>query len=142
MDFNLERFKKAQSYDYENALREIRSGRKRGHWMWYIFPQMRGLGHSSMADYYGISGTDEAKAYLADPALGPGLIEIGKALMALEVKDAAKIFGYPDVLKLQSCMTLFAAVSEEDSVFQQVLDAYFHGAKDERTLRMIGRTKR
>lgn len=142
MDFNLERFKKAQSYDYENALREIRSGRKRGHWMWYIFPQMRGLGHSSMADYYGISGTDEAKAYLADLALGPGLIEIGKALMALEVKDAAKIFGYPDVLKLQSCMTLFAAVSEEDSVFQQVLDAYFHGAKDERTLRMIGRTKR
>ena len=141
MDFNLERFKKAQSYDYDNALREIRSGRKRSHWMWYIFPQVRGLGHSSMADYYGISGTEEAKAYLADPILGSILFEISKSLMELDDKDAARIFGYPDVLKLRSCMTLFAAVSEEDSVFQQVLDAYYRGEKDGQTLRIIRRTE-
>ena len=98
MRYDLERFKKAQTQDYGNALREIRNGRKKSHWMWYVFPQVRGLGHSSMADYYGISGIDEAKAYLADPVLGPRLAEISEALMELEEKDAAKIFGFPDVL--------------------------------------------
>ncbi len=141
MDYQLERFKKAQEYDYGNALCEIRRGQKRGHWMWYIFPQMRGLGHSSMADYYGISYLDEARAYLADPVLGPRLLEISETLMELEDKDAVKIFGFPDVLKLRSCMTLFAAVTENNSVFQRVLDAYYHGEKDEWTLRMIGRQK-
>ncbi len=134
MRYDLERFKKAQTQDYGNALREIRNGRKKSHWMWYVFPQVRGLGHSSMADYYGISGIDEAKAYLADPVLGLRLAEISEALMELEEKDAAKIFGFPDVLKLRSCMTLFAAVSGENSVFQKVLDAYYQGEKDERTL--------
>ena len=141
MDYHLERFKKAQEYDYDNALCEIRSGRKRSHWMWYIFPQLRGLGHSSMADYYGISCLDEARAYLADPMLRPRLLEICEALMELEDKDAAKIFGFPDVLKLRSCMTLFAAVSEKNSVFQRVLDAYYHGEKDEHTLIIMGRQK-
>ena len=132
--YDLERFKRAQTQDYAVALREIRSGRKRSHWMWYIFPQLRGLGHSGMADYYGIDGREEAVAYLADDVLGPRLIESSEALLALEDKDAEHIFGFPDVLKLRSCMTLFAAVSEEGSVFQKVLDAYYHGEKDELTL--------
>jgi uncharacterized protein (DUF1810 family) len=102
--------------------------------MWYIFPQVRGLGHSSMADYYGLDGREEARAYLADPMLGPRLLAISEALLELEDKDAARIFGFPDVLKLRSCMTLFAAVSEEGSVFHRVLDAYYHGEKDELTM--------
>ena len=134
---NLERFKRAQAQDYDTALREIRNGRKRSHWMWYIFPQVRGLGHSSMADYYGIDGLEEARAYLADGVLGPRLKEISEALLALEDKDAERIFGFPDVLKLRSCMTLFAAVSEEDSVFHRVLDTYYHGEKDELTLSLL-----
>ena len=137
MEFNLERFQRAQAFDYDTALREIRDGRKESHWMWYVFPQMKGLGHSSMADYYGISGKEEARAYLADPVLGPHLMEISEALMELEDKNAAAIFGFPDVLKLRSSMTLFAAVSEENSVFQRVLDAYYHGEKDERTLELL-----
>lgn len=133
-NYDLERFKRAQARDYDIALREIRSGRKRSHWMWYIFPQVRGLGHSSMADYYGLDGREEARAYLADPMLGPRLLAISEALLELEDKDAARIFGFPDVLKLRSCMTLFAAVSEEGSVFHRVLDAYYHGEKDKLTM--------
>lgn len=133
-NYDLERFKRAQARDYDIALREIRSGRKRSHWMWYIFPQVRGLGHSGMADYYGLDGREEARAYLADPMLGPRLLAISEALLELEDKDAARIFGFPDVLKLRSCMTLFAAVSEEGSVFHRVLDAYYHGEKDELTM--------
>ncbi len=133
-NYDLERFKRAQARDYDIALREIRSGRKRSHWMWYIFPQVRGLGHSSMADYYGLDGREEARAYLADPMLGPRLLAISEALLELEDKDAARIFGFLDVLKLRSCMTLFAAVSEEGSVFHRVLDAYYHGEKDELTM--------
>ncbi len=139
MDWNLERFRSAQEHAYGSALREVRSGRKTSHWMWYVFPQVRGLGHSAAADYYGISGTEEARAYLADPVLGKRLEEISEALMTLENKDAAGIFGFPDVLKLRSCMTLFAAVSGENSVFRRVLDAYYHGVQDERTLRIIGK---
>ena len=141
MDYNLNRFISAQAYDYDNALREVRNGRKTSHWMWYIFPQAKGLGSSSMADYYGIGSEEEAEAYLAEPVLGPRLIEISEALLELENKDAARIFGFPDVLKLRSCMTLFAAVSGEDSVFQKVLDAYYHGEKDEQTLKILRRWK-
>jgi uncharacterized protein (DUF1810 family) len=137
MDFDLERFKSAQKYDYEIALREIRNGRKTSHWMWYIFPQAKGLGFSSMSDYYGISCIEEACAYLADPQLGPRLLEISEVLMQLENKNAVEIFGYPDVMKLCSCMTLFAEVSGENSVFQRVLDAYYHGRKDDRTLKIM-----
>lgn len=137
MDYNLERYKSAQVHDYDIALREVRAGRKASHWIWYIFPQAHGLGHSSMADYYGIRSIDEAKAYLADPVLGPRLVEISEALMELEDKNAAKVFGFPDVLKVCSCMTLFAEISEENSVFHRVLDAYYHGEKDELTVRWI-----
>ncbi|MCR4883614.1 MAG: DUF1810 domain-containing protein [Clostridiales bacterium] len=139
MNYDLERFKKAQAFSYDSALREVRNGLKTSHWMWYIFPQVRGLGHSSMADFYGISGEEEARAYLADPVLGGRLNEICEALMELEDRDAGAIFGFPDVLKLRSSMTLFAEVSGPDSVFQQVLDAYYHGEKDERTLQILGR---
>lgn len=139
LDYNLERFKSAQEYDYDTALREIRNGRKTSHWMWYIFPQLQGLGHSSMADYYGIRGAGEAQAYLTDSVLGPRLIEISEALLGLEKKDAAKIFGFPDVLKLHSCMTLFAAVSEAHPVFQRVLEEYYHGERDERTVELLRR---
>ena len=105
--------------------------------MWYIFPQLRELGRSGMAEYYGISGKDEARAYLADPVLGPRLVEISEAFLELEDKDAGRIFGYPDVVKLRSCMTLFLEVSGEDSVFRRVLDAYYHGVKDQETLRIL-----
>lgn len=135
--YNLERFKSAQAVDYDTALHEINNGRKRSHWMWYIFPQLRGLGHSSMANYYGIGCSDEAIAYLADPVLGSRLVQISEALMELENKDAVRIFGYPDVQKLRSCMTLFATVSEDGSVFQRVLDAYYHSEKDERTMELL-----
>lgn len=137
MNGNLERFKKAQEYSYKTALKEVRNGRKVSHWMWYIFPQMRGLGQSSTAWTYGISDLQEAEEYLKDPVLGARLTEISEALMELEEKDADKIFGWPDVLKLRSCMTLFAAVSGKDSVFQRVLDAYYGGAADERTLELL-----
>ena len=140
MAYNLERFIRAQQSDYDIALREVRNGKKRSHWMWYVFPQMRGLGRSGTADYYGIDSLDEAKAYLDNPVLGSRLVEISSALMDLETKDATRIFGYPDVLKLRSCMTLFAvACKEENSVFRQVLDAYFHGEPDEQTLNLLKR---
>lgn len=141
MDYQLERFKRAQSDDYQTALQEIRNGRKESHWMWYIFPQASGLGRSEMAEYYGIRSLDEAKAYLADPELGARLVEISEELLKLEDRNARKIFGFPDYLKLRSCMTLFAAVSEDDSVFHRVLDAYYHGEKDERTIELITREK-
>ncbi len=137
MEYDLQRFKDAQRRDYERALSEIRSGRKRTHWMWYVFPQLRGLGHSETAYQYGISGLEEARAYLNDPALGARLKEISEALMQLEDKDASCIFGWPDDLKLRSCMTLFSLVSEPDSVFHRVLDAYFDGERDERTLMIL-----
>ena len=127
MDYNLDRFKRAQEYDFSIALQEVKEGRKRSHWMWYIFPQLKGLGHSGMADYYGISGAEEASAYLADPVLGSRLREICEALLLVKEKSAERIFGYPDVIKLRSSMTLFAIVSEEGSVFQQVLDKYYGG---------------
>ena len=137
--YNLERFKDAQKNSYETALQEIQSGRKRSHWMWYIFPQLKGLGHSSTAQYYGISGMDEAKAYLADPLLGKRLREISEALLTVKHKTAAEIFGYPDVLKLCSCMTLFAEADGEDSVFQKVLETYYQGEKDRVTLDILKR---
>ena len=141
MKEGLSRFRQPHQADYSRALSEIRNGRKTGHWIWYIFPQMKGLGTSGMSDYYGISGIEEAKAYLADPVLGPRLVEISEALMELKEKDAAKIFGFPDVLKVRSCMTLFDAASGEDSVFRSVLDAYYGGEKDERTLRLLDEAK-
>lgn len=137
MDYNLERFLRAQEFGYENALNELRNGQKTGHWMWYVFPQLRGLGYSINAKYFGISGADEARAYLSHPVLGRRLAEISEVLMQLDDKDAGRIFGFPDVWKLRSCMTLFAAVSEENSVFQRVLDAYYGSTPDEITLERL-----
>jgi uncharacterized protein (DUF1810 family) len=125
-DYDLERFLTAQASSYEDALEEIRSGRKRGHWIWYIFPQQKGLGHSYNSEYYGLEGTDEARAYLAHPVLGERLREISKALLIHEgKKDIDSIMGsYIDVLKLQTCMNLFNRVSPND-IFEKVLEAFF-----------------
>lgn len=137
MDYDLERFVKAQAYDYDAALREIRGGRKRSHWMWYIFPQLRGLGFSSTAQYYGIRDLEEAKAYMAHPVLGPRLAEISEALLGLDTCDPSAVMGYPDDLKLRSCMTLFALAAPEQPVFGRVLEKYYAGRRDERTLELL-----
>ena len=135
--YDLSRFVQAQKRDYPTALREVRNGRKVSHWMWYIFPQLRGLGMSSTAQYYGIQDLDEARAFLDDPCLGSNLTEISRVLLDLDTDDAMAIFGWPDVLKLRSSMTLFALVSEEGSVFRQVLDKYYRGEPDPKTLELL-----
>lgn len=137
MDYELSRFVTAQQADYDRALSEIRNGRKVSHWMWYIFPQLKGLGRSPMSEYYGIQGLDEAKAYLENPVLGKHLIEICDALLSLDTNHAAEVMGMDD-RKLKSSMTLFDAATESSDVFQRVLDKYYDGKKDYRTLRMLG----
>lgn len=138
MNYEISRFMKAHQSDYQRALSEIKNGKKVSHWMWYIFPQMKGLGHSSMSEYYGIRDLDEARAYLADPVLGKHLIEMCEALLSLDTDDAAEVMGQPDDRKLKSSMTLFDAATESLDVFQMVLDKYYHGKKDCRTLKMLG----
>ncbi|HEV9038066.1 MAG TPA: DUF1810 domain-containing protein [Puia sp.] len=137
MTKDLKRFIAAQERDYPVALAEIRAGRKRSHWMWYIFPQLEGLGHSPMAQRYAISGAEEAAAYLADDVLGPRLVEISRALMGLAGSDATAVMGTPDDLKLWSCMTLFSMVPGADKVFSEVLGKYYGGRRDERTVEML-----
>jgi len=134
---NLQRFVDAQARDYQTALGEITAGRKRSHWMWYIFPQIQGLGYSSMAQHYAIADGGEAAAYLAHPTLGPRLIEISRALLTLPGSNATAVMGTPDDLKLRSSMTLFAQVPGADMVFQQVLDKYFGGRPDAKTLSLL-----
>jgi uncharacterized protein (DUF1810 family) len=136
-DYNLERFVEAQQSDYAIALSEIKAGRKQSHWMWYIFPQAMGLGYTSTSITYGISSLDEATAYLNHEVLGKRLIEISNALLALETNDAHKVFGSPDNMKLRSSMTLFSLVPGADKVFEEVLDKFFNGRKDERTLQLL-----
>lgn len=136
---SLNRFVDAQKTDYQQALSEIKNGRKRSHWMWYIFPQIQGLGFSETSRYYGIKDAAEAAAYLAHPVLGSRLLEICQALLKLESSNATSIFGSPDDVKLKSSMTLFAALPGANPVFQQVLDKFFNGAKDAKTLQIIGR---
>ena len=133
----LKRFIAAQERDYPVALAEIRAGRKRSHWMWYIFPQLRGLGHSPMAERYGIRDLEEAEAYLADSVLGPRLVEISRALMGLATNDATAVMGTPDDLKLRSSMTLFSLVLGADGVFAEVLGKFYGGRRDERTAGMV-----
>jgi uncharacterized protein (DUF1810 family) len=133
----LDRFLEAQENDFARALSEIRAGRKRSHWMWYIFPQLAGLGRSSTAQFYAIKDAAEAKAFLAHPILGSRLREITEALLAVEDKTAEEIFGFPDVLKLRSCATLFAHISEPGSVFEHVLEKYYLSEPDEATLRLL-----
>ncbi len=137
MSYNLERFIKAQELDYKIALSEIRQGRKRSHWIWYIFPQLRGLGYSSMADYYGIENLEEAKAYLGDATLKARLIEISEALLSLPSNNASEIMGHPDDIKLFSSMTLFAEATGNVSVFQDVLDKFYEGKRDMTTIKLL-----
>ena len=140
-DFNLERFVKAQDDiygSYKEALEEIKSGRKTGHWIWYIFPQMKGLGHSHNSEYYGLSGEDEARAYLNHAVLGARLKEITKAFLELNAHSANAVLGWPDDLKVQSCMTLFDIVSPDD-VFAEVLNKYYDGTRCPKTMMRIGR---
>lgn len=138
MEQDLNRFIKAQENSYEEALSEIRSGRKRSHWMWYIFPQFKGLGFSETSKYYSIKDLDEAKRYLNHPILGERLKLITKELLALNENNANKVFGSPDDLKLKSSMTLFAAINtSEENTFIAVLDKYFNGQTDNKTLTLI-----
>lgn len=137
---NLDRFVGAQAGDYERALGEIRTGRKRSHWMWYIFPQIEGLGSSAMSQRYAIKSLAEARAYLDHAVLGPRLIASVEALLSLENLSAEQIFGFPDDRKLRSCATLFAEASPPGSVFHRLLDAYFQGERDPATLRLLGRS--
>ena len=134
---DLSRFVQAQQSSYEQALAEIRSGRKRSHWMWYVFPQFDGLGHSPTSRHYSIKSAAEAVAYLKHPTLGPRLLECCEALLRVEGRPALEIFGSPDDMKLRSCATLFASVSPLGSVFERVLDTYFQGRRDDATLRLL-----
>ena len=131
--FGLSRFVAAQEGVYDSALAEIRGGRKRTHWMWFVFPQLAGLGSSAISRRYAISGAAEARAYLGHPILGARLVECCEALLRVEGGSAAEIFGSPDDLKLRSCVTLFASVSERGSVFERVLKRFFGGVPDEKT---------
>lgn len=135
--FDLNRFVEAQEANYADALSELRAGQKRLHWMWYIFPQIAGLGSSSMAVRYGISGEDEARAYLNHPILGPRLVECAQAVLAVQNRSAREIMGMPDDLKLRSCATLFARVSPPDSIFQRILDKYYGSEPDSKTLQLL-----
>lgn len=133
---SLDRFLVAQEHSYDTALREIRAGHKRSHWMWYIFPQIAGLGMSYTAQLYSIKDIDEARSYISHPVLGARLVEISEALLKTESSDATAVMGYPDDLKLRSCMTLFAQVSD-NPVFNAVLEKFYGGKADARTLSIL-----
>lgn len=135
-NYNLNRFIEAQNRDYDIALAEIRAGKKVSHWMWYIFPQLKGLGRSSTSEYYGLSGIKEAQAYLSDPILKARLIEITDAVIAHKDKSAEEIFEGIDAKKLRSCMTLFSIAAPDIPVFEAVLEQFFHGVPDRNTLRL------
>ena len=137
IEFDLERFVDAQNLVYDMALQEIKNGQKRGHWIWFVFPQIKGLGHSYNSEFYGISGTKEAKAYLEHPLLGTRLREISQAMLDCGNPSADDILGFPDVLKVRSCMTLFDMVSPDD-IFKQVLNKYYDGKPCDKTLWRLG----
>lgn len=138
MNCDFSRFIKAQELDYQIALAEIRRGRKTSHWIWYIFPQVLGLGRSATAIYYALRDMDEVRAYLADPLLGSRLIEICEALLSLDTNDAAEVMGSgTDVWKLQSSMTIFDEATDSLDIFQRVLDKFYHGKKDNYTLNKL-----
>ncbi|NDV57641.1 DUF1810 domain-containing protein [Bacteroides sp. 519] len=137
MEYNLNRFIEAQNDIYERVLTELEQGSKTSHWMWYIFPQMRGLGYSPTAQYYAISSLDEAKEYLNNPVLGHRLVECCQILLGLQNQTAKCIFGSVDAMKLKSSMTLFSLVSD-NPIFNKVLNMYFNNEKDNATLRIVG----
>ena len=134
---HLNRFIDAHLRDYPNALSEIKIGRKQSHWMWYIFPQIAGLGTTEISNYYSIQDIEEAKAYMEEPLLRSHLLEISEALLELETNDANRVFGYPDDMKLKSSMTLFLEAFPQEKVFQKVLDKFFHGMKDQKTVNLL-----
>ncbi|MEO6587919.1 MAG: DUF1810 domain-containing protein [Pyrinomonadaceae bacterium] len=134
---DLKRFLDAQENDFERALAEIKRGRKQSHWMWYVFPQIKGLGSSETSRFYAVKTKAEAELYLAHPVLGARLVEISEALLEIEGKTANQIFGSPDDMKLKSSMTLFGAFKNANPVFRSVLDKYFDGTNDLRTLQLI-----
>ena len=135
----MQRFLDAQKNQYYIALREMREGSKRSHWIWFIFPQIQGLGFSSTAQYYAICDLQEAKDYLAHPVLGARLKEISSALLDLEGLSASEIFGYPDDLKLRSCMTLVRMADLNEPIFLEVLEKYYDGKPDSRTVELAAR---
>jgi uncharacterized protein (DUF1810 family) len=134
--YNLNRFVQAQENTYKQALLEIQQGQKRSHWMWYVFPQFAGLGFSETSKFYGIKSVAEANAYLNHPILGPRLVECVEAFLQVKGQSAHEIFGSPDDLKLRSCATLFAAIAPAGSVFQQLLNQFFQGEFDSKTLQL------
>ena len=136
--YHLHRFVQAQEGVYERALSEIRNGRKQSHWMWFVFPQFEGLGFSPTSRLYAIKSVAEAEAYLSHPLLGPRLKECSEAAIRIEGRSALAIFGSPDDMKLKSCATLFAQVSPPGSVFDRLLQKYFQGERDDKTLRLLG----
>lgn len=135
--FNLERFLDAQALTYETALRELQAGEKRSHWMWFIFPQLRGLGHSDRAQFFGITSLEEALAYLADPILGRRLRECVAALIKLPGQSAEEVLGSVDALKLRSSLTLFRIAAPGDAIFQSALEQYFQNKMDPRTIELL-----
>jgi len=136
--YDLGRFVHAQADAFERALAELQRGQKRTHWMWYIFPQLDGLAFSATAKRYAIKSVEEATAYLAHPVLGPRLQQCAEAVLRIEGRSATAILGSPDDLKLRSCATLFAAVSPPGSVFERLLDMYYGGERDAKTLQLLG----
>jgi uncharacterized protein (DUF1810 family) len=133
----MNRFVQAQDDIYATVLTELRSGRKTSHWMWFVFPQVAGLGTSGPARFYAIKSIGEAHAYLQHPILGPRLLECAETLLSIRGRTAREIFDYPDDMKLKSSMTLFATISSDESVFHRVLDHYYAGERDTRTLRLL-----
>jgi uncharacterized protein (DUF1810 family) len=136
--FDLERFVSAQAPVIATVREELRAGRKRSHWMWFVFPQLRGLGLSSTARHYGIASLDEARAYLAHPVLGPRLRECCTLLLAVPERSAHEILGSPDDLKLRSCLTLFMLAAPAETVFRQGLERFYGGHPDPKTLALCG----
>jgi uncharacterized protein (DUF1810 family) len=136
--FGLRRFVAAQDQVFDAVLAELRAGQKRTHWMWFVFPQIAGLGMSAMAQHYAISGRAEAAAYLAHPLLGQRLVECTTLVNAVEDRTAREIFGQIDEMKFRSSMTLFSQAAGEGSVFSQALEKYFAGGRDEKTLELLG----
>lgn len=135
--FDLNRFMSAQADVYSKALAELKAGKKRSHWMWYIFPQVCGLGSSPKATHYAINGLDEAREYLSHPILGTRLRECAETVLAIDNRAASEIFGYPDDLKFKSSITLFEVVAGQDSIFAAGLVRYFNGERDSRTLELL-----
>ncbi len=136
-EHDLQRFVEAQARNYAQALLELKAGQKRSHWMWYVFPQLEGLGRSAVAQRFAIEDVEEAKAYLAHPILGVRLLECTRAVLAVGGREAREIFGFPDVLKFRSSMTLFERAAPDQSDFASALEKYYGGERDPQTLELL-----